>query len=74
MTDLDKQADALIGFYRRLLDAKVDDQVAGVLTIDVNKAMCAGTVEAAQSRDEKAERDAASRAKAERRAAELAQT
>lgn len=69
--NLDEHADALVGFYGRLLDGKLGDQVAGVLTIDLNKALCAGTVEAAPSRDEKAELEAAKRAKAERRAKEL---
>lgn len=39
MHDIDKHTRAVIEFYKQLKDGQVDEQVAGVCTIDFNKAL-----------------------------------
>lgn len=69
MTPAD-HADHLVTFYRALTDGGVDPNVAGVLTIDLNKTMlAAGPPTPAAGRDVLV--DAAERRRA-RRASELA--
>lgn len=68
-----EQAEALVGFYKALTGGGVDEQAAGVLTIDLNKALIAGTVKLAEpTKAEKAAALASAAAdKHAQRAAEL---
>lgn len=67
MTNLDAHADTLVRFYKRLREAEMDEQVAGVLTIEVSKGLLNGGITDDGSKADKAEIEAAAAAKAERR-------
>lgn len=73
MKDVDAHVDALIAFYKRLSEA-TDDQVAGVCTIDYNKALLAKETPppAVDPDAERAKISAAAKRKQEERAAQLA--
>lgn len=74
MTNLDDHADALIAYNQRLVEGGLDAQVAGVLTIDISKALVAGLIDrpAASTDEQKSERAAAADAKRQARADQLA--
>lgn len=67
---LDRHADALAGFYRRMIDIGIDSQTVGLLTVDFQKALLAGTATAQPAKDDV---KAAAEAKAKKRAEELGQ-
>jgi hypothetical protein len=71
--NLNEHADAIAAFYKRLTDAGVPADVAGVVTIDTNKALHAGHAKPPEpSKDErKADLQAAAEEKRQRRLAEV---
>lgn len=74
ISDLQAHAAALAAFHKALTDAGVGGDVAGVATIDVNKAIISGQVvlPGASKDEKKAELARASEEKARRRAEQLA--
>lgn len=71
MADLDSHADAVAKFYKRLKEAGVDEQAAGVCTIDLNKSLLSREPPKITPEDKDAQR-AEIRAASDRKAAERA--
>lgn len=73
MHDIAAHVAALIEFHNRLTEGKLDDQVAGVCTIDFNKALLARDTPSvtANPEDRREEIRLAAEAKAKERAAQL---
>lgn len=68
---LDRHVEAVSGFYRRMIEAGIDEATVGLLTVDFQKALLSGSLNIQPAKDDV--RSAAA-AKAAKRAEELGRT